>query len=652
MVFGESCSTREPDDQRPLRKTSRLCLRGLDGSSPLSHTILDRAGSILEAMATDWRRQGKATEITPEKGAMLSWDLPEGGESLSLRLLAPWHAAALRLFQELVNKWLLQGGRLGKLMALSSCECTFEDLPERRFTLIEMHLVLVEGCQREEFEFALQQLEREVVLGFAYPRQLYRILSLRPMGQEEKILTVQERVLSFVARHPREAAAEMLSEMHYFLAAFRDEFTESREPRHLARIIASAYLFRRRSRQQSHEVRRRGIMSRVFAVNLSDEQGMRKSLAVMVGICPLRRQEIFDEGHLLVAIRAILPDAEGVVGSFLSRGGRPGGLKTLYLEVTPKEGVWTEEQIKRLRRELPAHCRQAIEMVMHSLFMPRNEEEVMRNMITLGRELRYVSDLPQVHITFDQQLGSQLVYTVVMARLVGSGGKDLGEILLRTAGTCAWSIERQRTIGTLRKRYLKEASVLRVAIGSETFLRPDHSLDLTKVRDAIVLDLEERIGPFRDYNGGLLQQQQIVLQELKRSMDGMSQHQEMILEAFFHGIYPGERRTMVDPAQLVQWFKSLLVLLETAGGIPEELHMRYSILEDGGWGLVVMPESMEEDPFHEVHRIMDAERECVSLSIQGAGWRARGFLCLASDPALRETLLSICERRLLSAQPN
>ena len=50
--------------------------------------------------------------------------------------------------------------------------------------------------------------------------------------------------------------------------------------------------------------------------------------------------------------------------------------------------------------------------------MPRNEEEVMRNIITLSNQLRLSRDLPQVIINFEEQSSKQLSFTVIWLRVL------------------------------------------------------------------------------------------------------------------------------------------------------------------------------------------------------------------------------------------
>ena len=58
---------------------------------------------------------------------------------------------------------------------------------------------------------------------------------------------------------------------------------------------------------------------------------------------------------------------------------------------------------------------------MHPIFMPRNEEEVMRNILSLSNQIRYIKDPQQVFITFDEQTNAHLFFTVILVRILKKG---------------------------------------------------------------------------------------------------------------------------------------------------------------------------------------------------------------------------------------
>ena len=66
---------------------------------------------------------------------------------------------------------------------------------------------------------------------------------------------------------------------------------------------------------------------------------------------------------------------------------------------------------------------------MPPVFMPRNEEEIMRNIVSLSDQIKYLRDIPQVFITFDEQTTANLFFTIIMVRLLKgeekAGSRDI-----------------------------------------------------------------------------------------------------------------------------------------------------------------------------------------------------------------------------------
>jgi len=193
--------------------------------------------------------------------------------------------------------------------------------------------------------------------------------------------------------------------------------------------------------------------------------------------------------------------------------------------------------------------------------MPRNEEEVMRNIITLSNELKFSRDLPQVMISFDEQTEEELIFTVIWMRLVKLN--DLGyisiqEIFERKESFLKFIPDRVKKVGLLRKKHPKEVTVFRVKLSLMTFLRSDHSVDLFKARQCIVRELQRLLGEFRDYNGGMIAKQHEQFFALKNLLPAINRQEELLLENFFHSIFPVALRGLFNPQHLKNLFSMFL----------------------------------------------------------------------------------------------
>ena len=103
--------------------------------------------------------------------------------------------------------------------------------------------------------------------------------------------------------------------------------------------------------------------------------------------------------------------------------------------------------------------------------MPRNEEEVMRNILVLSQQLRFLRDIPQMIISFEEQTDTELSFTVILVRLLHPDSRPIEELF-------RFSIDRVKVVGQLRRKIPKEAVVMRARIMSEQFMREDYSVDL------------------------------------------------------------------------------------------------------------------------------------------------------------------------------
>src|SRR5262249_49375099 len=145
-----------------------------------------------------------------------------------------------------------------------------------------------------------------------------------------------------------------------------------------------------------------------------------------------------------------------------------------------------------------------------------------RNILALSKQIRYLRDIPQVIISFEEQTDRNLIFRIIYVRLLLEEKKPLG--LNDNSTFLRFMPERTKVVGYLRKKYEKEATVFRVKFAKDSFLRGDHSIDLYKARQALVNELNRLFGEFRDFNGGMIAKQNELLTEVKTYLakDGAS----------------------------------------------------------------------------------------------------------------------------------
>lgn len=171
--------------------------------------------------------------------------------------------------------------------------------------------------------------------------------------------------------------------------------------------------------------------------------------------------------------------------------------------------------------------------MLNTLLMPRNEEEIMRHMLILASQIKYINDLPQVFITFDEQTYVHLYFNVIVVRLLKSNSCSIADLFTQKEKRIEYLHERTKLMGCVRKKYMKEATVFRLRLSKKDFLRADHSIHLYQARQVIVDDLSKKLGKIRDYNGGILVTQHEFLSSVRYSLANVKNYSEILLENFF-----------------------------------------------------------------------------------------------------------------------
>ncbi len=401
----------------------------------------------------------------------------------------------------------------------------------------------------------------EVELGVRSPYHAARILEMKVLSMDEKRGLIQDRILGRIRRFPKLFDYDLFSEMQQLFLTFSDQYFRVRSVKEISQTLSAMHRIRKRILRAGEKTSKlRHVEVKVMRRHLNFPLGHKEALEVTIGMNILRENELFKKSHLLKAIQNILPETELVVGSdYLDKEGEdPLHLITLEIE---KEGGFETEEIADLKRWLPRALKGKVEHLQRSLFMPRNEEEILKYIVTLGRELRFARDLPQVILSFEKQTETKLIFTVILARLLLPKTPPLEDILL--ASSLRPKVDRIKQLGMLRKKYPKEAAVFKVALPLSPFLREDHSIDLYKARQSILQKLHAIFGDIRDYNGGMISKQNEVFKALEKALGPIAEKHHHFLENFFHSLFPLEKRSFLDPTLLKNLFLLLLEKIQT-----------------------------------------------------------------------------------------
>lgn len=491
-------------------------------------------------------------------------DRPGIPGDISFYILSKYRPNAFKFFFEMVSRWLVPGKRLNVLL-IYAVDFSMQELGPDLYTLCEVMLRVESKEDWEEMQRNLPIIEMEVKLGVESAFYARRILEIKGLSADEKTALVQDYIANLVKKLPAYFDIDVVTEMQHVLVMCRDDFKNKRASRHLSRIIGLHYLFRRDLQKKIKETpSNRHLQLKIFKSQLLDGSEQKSVLSIVVGLNFLEKTEVFEERHLIAAIQNYVPLATAVPDSFFSNKRGHESIGTLYLEIEKSDAKgFTKDELQALRRELPNDLKDRIEHLMHPVFMPRNEEEVVRNVLSLSAQIKYLRDIPQVTISFDEQTHGNLFFTVILVRVVKEGDRSVQELFKTAKSPYTYLHERTKEVGSLRKKYLKEATIFRVKLPKDDFIRRDGSIDLYKARQTVFQELTRVVGDVRDYNGGMISKQNELLGNVRSLLKDHVKFNELLLENFFYSLTPVIMRTVLEPEALKTLF---LMLLESLDG--------------------------------------------------------------------------------------
>ncbi|MGH2613253.1 MAG: hypothetical protein ACRDFB_09455, partial [Rhabdochlamydiaceae bacterium] len=217
------------------------------------------------------------------------------------------------------------------------------------------------------------------------------------------------------------------------------------------------------------------------------------------------------------------------------------------------------QERKLLLKHLQRRLRERVEKLAPSIFMVRNEEEVMKNILLLSRELRVKMDLPQVMVSLEKQTSENLFFRVTLVRVLKEYALPLSDAFAQLGKETQFLSIRKQIVGYLRKKYPKEANVFQLRLARVSFLRSDSATHFYLARQQVVALLERVLGPIRDYNGGMILLQGGLFSQFKNAFPDVATE---LLENFFYSITPIEMQTLLSLDLLKSLFKKVLEYID------------------------------------------------------------------------------------------
>lgn len=456
----------------------------------------------------------------------------------------------------MLTRWLIPGKPVDALCFFST------DIEE--FTVSEVCLALESVQDLTMAKRNLTFLEGEILMGVKSSFHAGKILEMKGLSLDEKTAIIQENIAHLIRRFPKEFDYDLFGEMQHFLITTKETFKAMRQPPDLYRLIYTLYAFRKiLEKRVAKRPSKRHLRLKMKKTHLHTPFGQKEVLSLFVGMNFLKEHELFEERHFISALSHFIPGIKSIQSSYYAHGGESEEIHTFYLEIEKEDGApFSPEELTLLERGLPKEIGSRIEQLVPPIFMPRNEEEVMRNILTLSSQLGSIKDLPQMVISFDEQTDTELSFTVVLVRILLSESLPIRELFDNSDLAQNLSIDRIKSVGQIQRKYAKEATVLRFHLPTEAFLRADYSVDLYKARLHLVNEIESAVGDVRDYNGGMIAKQSENFHLLKQELGSLALTHSLLLQNFFHSIFPVHLSTTLDPKLLHILFAMLLEAIE------------------------------------------------------------------------------------------
>lgn len=559
---------------------------------------------------------------------------------------------ALKFFIEMLSNWLLPGKRLN-LTTVFSSEFCMPSLSSTTNIVIEVIININSQSDLDQIKINLPIIESEICLGMKSSFYAKRILEVKGLSIDAKTVLIHENIAYILERKPLYFDFDILTEMQHVLVICRDDFKSKRSSRHLSRIISVQYLFRRSLSGKQQITNKRQILLKIFRTKLQFQSEKKHVLGIIVGFNFLKEKEVFEKRHLMRAIQNHISNAVMVENSFFDDRRSLQNFCTLYLEIEKSNGEkFSNEEITKLRQTLPNNLLDGFEQLVHSVFMPRNEEEIMRNVMILSSEVKFLRDAPQVMITFDEQVNSRLVFTVIVVRILKPGEPPIQELFEKSETCLEYIHERCKTVGYLRTKHSKEATVFSVTIDKEDFIRRDHSIDLNKARQAIVFELLKIIGEFRDFNGGMISKQNELLTEIKILLSNEGSFNELLLENFFFSITPTVMRTVLEAEVLKTFFLVFQEAIEIELDSAENYLMHELIQVSYAFIIVKSEKRINRDEIMKALATLQPKSSEIATSyLQVHNVNYIGYLFRCSDQPRQEQFISIIRQAYKATIP-
>jgi len=225
------------------------------------------------------------------------------------------------------------------------------------------------------------------------------------------------------------------------------------------------------------------------------------------------------------------------------------GIRLLYLEFQKKEGnLFTGEDLRLLKKRLPKEIKSGIQV---PKALPSSvDEEKMRSILSLSKELSSVHDPAEVIIQYHDATETHYHFSVILARVRKSNEEELK---LTSCPPITIRKQERKVAGILGKRYIKEVYLYEIKILKK-------ARTIAKARADIFSFIRSRVYSLHDYSGGMVNRKYENLRAFKELLEDPLH--DSLIENYFYSISPPYLQSLTSPEVLKQHFDLFLVALD------------------------------------------------------------------------------------------
>ncbi|MCB1110882.1 MAG: hypothetical protein KDK64_07855 [Chlamydiia bacterium] len=357
---------------------------------------------------------------------------------------------------------------------------------------------------------------------------------------------IPDHILPYIDTKPETFDHLIYKEMEKLSSLFHDAFASPRKLTHLSKTLSYLYLFRKILTHSIHAKPEERHFS--FKLLYTKVQNI-PTLAILIGVNLTESDEVLELKDVLEGVLAIVPRVSLVEGSnIVDEEGRE-GVRLLYFEVQKSDQTsFTSEEIKGLKKRLPKEIQNKIHLP--EIARSAIDEEKMRSILALARELTSAHDRSQVVIQFHNEHEGHYAFSVILARV-----RKAQEEALKLSSSPPITIRKQerKVAGILNKRFVKEIYLYEMTIRKE-------GRDLAKARSDLFAFLKSHVPYLHDFNGGMVCMKYKNLQAFKALLK--EPMQDRLIENYFYSISPPYFQSLIPPQVLKDHFEQFLKALD------------------------------------------------------------------------------------------